>query len=383
MTPHKNSAGGSFVTDRSFPGIGRVHRASRIRHAGMFRAFDDALTEMAEHSAGRDWIRAYQRGDVEGIDLWGHYKTGKWKHGPRPETATSLLEAIEAWREDRKDEVSADTYRVRNELLTKAREVARAGATVAEFPGVLREIRSRMKHAAASFNTIRNYARAFVRDTLGKRHEIYQAIQFDIGPIKIPGHAKKKERKRHPLTPIQVQLLASKFSTVGPGGGTQRGHGHSAIAMALTGMHPKEYFLDGFTAAVTYVHVHGEKTEGRDRKVPKLYPSKLWPSEFLRLPSITNPKTFARAFRAAAKAAELTCVPLDLRRSFANWLEKADIDRTRRRMYMGHGARDVTDLYETQQLLEHLAADGKRLRAWIDQELRLAKRPQIVHGNSR
>lgn len=377
MTPHKHSAGGSFVTDRQFRGIGRVHRASGITREATYRLFDDGLTELAKEHAGREWIRAYQRLEIDGVDLWGVIKSGKWREPPRPETSKPLVEAIEAWIEDMADEVSDDTTRVRRELVTKVKEHGRAGATVAELPAVLRAVKTAMKKAAPSFNLLRNYTRAFVRDTLGTRHEIYLAIQHDIGAIKIPGHAKKKERKRHPLTPAQVQLLASKFSTVAAGGGAQEGHGYTAIAMALTGMHPKEYFVDGFDQAPTYVHVRGEKREGRDRLVPKLFPSALWPHPVLRQPTITK-HSFERAFAAARKAAKLTCSPLDLRRSFANWMESAGLDRTRRRMYLGHNPGDVTDLYETQELLQLIAVDGETLVAWINEQLRLAQRPRLV-----
>lgn len=380
MTPHKHSPGGSFIVDRSFRGIGPVHRASGITHPPTFRLFNDALTEMAEHPAGREWIRAFKRLEIEGIDLWGVYKEGKWKQGPQPATAGSLVDAITDWREDKKDEVSDDTYRVRNELITHVKAAARAGATVAELPQVLREMKRQMKSAPASFNLLRNYARAFVRDTLGTRHEIYQTVKHDIGPIVIPGHAKKKERKRHPLTPAEVLLLASKFSTTHPGGAEGApGHGYTAIAMALTGMHPKEYFGD-WDQKTNYVHVHGTKREGRDRMVPKLYPSKLWPHQVLKRPTITK-HSFERAFAAARKAAHLTCTPLDLRRSFANWMESAGVERARRRIYMGHNPGDVTDLYETQEMLKHLGDDAAKVIAWIERQL--VQRPQLVAEEGR
>lgn len=377
MTPHKHSPGGSLMLDRSFRGIGRIHRASGFTDARTFRAFNDALTEMAKDAAGREWIRALQRLQVEPLDVWAKYKKGKWREAPRPETADSAVKAITKWREDTKDQVSDDTYRVRGELITKVEAYGRAGVTVEELPTVLRAMKAGMAKAPASFNLLRNYLRAFLRDTLGTRHELYQIVKHDVGPIAIPGHAKKKERKRHPLTPAQVQLLASKFSTIAAGGGTQEGHGHCAIAMALAGMHPKEYFVNGFSVSARYVHVRGEKREGRDRKVPKLFPSKLWPHLTLKQPTITK-HSFERAFAAARKAAKLTCSPIDLRRSFSNWLEAAGIERTRRRMYMGHNPGDVTALYETQELLQHLAADGEKVRAWIDRQLE--QRPQLVRN---
>lgn len=375
MTPHKHSPGGTLMIDRSFRGIGRIHRASGIKREATFNLFNHGLTELADEPAGREWIRAFQRGDVEGVDLWGVIKTGKWRTPPRPETAGSLVDAIAAWREDTKAQVSDDTYRVRHELVTRVRVAARGGATVEELPNVLREMKRQMKDAPATFNLLRNYIRAFVRDTLGTRHELYQVIKHDIGPIVIPGHAKKKERKRHPLSPGEVLLLASKFPTKHRGGAEGApGHGHIAIGMALTGMHPKEYFGD-WSQYLTHVHVHGTKREGRDRLVPKLYPSTLWPHRMLKRPTISK-HSFERAFAAARKAAKLMCTPLDLRRSHSTWMESAGVERTLRRIIRGHGPKDVGDLYETRELQKHLADVGQLMIAWIDAQLE--QRPQLV-----
>jgi integrase len=54
----------------------------------------------------------------------------------------------------------------------------------------------------------------------------------------------------------------------------------------------------------------------------------------------------------------------DLRRSFAVWMEDAGIPRSRRKLYLGHSAGDVTGLYERRELLAWLEEDGERLRAY-------------------
>lgn len=376
MTPHKHSAGGTLMLDRSFRGIGRIHRASGFTDGRTFRAFNDALTEMAKDASGREWIRAMQRLQIEPIDVWAKYKTGKWREPPRPETAKSLVDAITKWREDKKEEVAAATYLGRNHLITQVKAAARAGATIEELPTVFRAVKHRMRKAPVSFNLIRNYLRAFLRDTVGTRHELYQVVKHDIGAIAIPGHARKKERKRHPLSPADVLLLASKFSTTHPGGAEGApGHGHLVIEMALLGTHPKEFFDDGWTQSPTYVHIHGEKRPGRDRKVPKLFPSTLWPHPVLKRPTITK-HSFERAFAAARTVAKLKCTPLDLRRSFSNWMELAQVSRSRRRIYMGHNPGDVTALYETQEMLQHIVGDGAIMRAWLDEQL--GQRPRLV-----
>lgn len=388
MTPHRNKARvkradgtievrtvGTLVVDRVLKHIGRVHKATGITNAATFRAFNNALPVMAGEPAGREWIRLFARGDIDGVALWGVYSDGRWRKAPQPALELNLVKAVEDWREETRPRVLANGTKVgvaesthlgRKHLVTQLR-AARPDATIAELPDVLREVKRRMAAAPVSFNQIRNYLRAFVRDTLGTRHELYLVLKHDILPIEIPGHAKKKERKRHPLTPAQVQLLASKFPNrrpnVHPGG-----HGYNVIQMALLGTNPKEYFVDGWTVAPTFVKIEGEKRSGRTRMVPKLFPSALWPHATLRQPTV-NEKSFDRAFREARELANLTCTPMDLRRSFMNWMEECGIERTRRRMYMGHAARDVSDLYETKELLRYIVEDGVKLRAWIDAEL--------------
>lgn len=366
------------MLDRAFPGIGRVHRASGMRNAAQFRAFNDALTLMAQEPAGRDWIRALQHGDVTPLDVYAKYRKNEWQQGPdKPILAQPLVKALADWRTNTRAEVSDDTYRVRKELVTKVALVAHHD-TVAHTAAVMARLRVLMATTPASFNLLRNYARAFLRDTVGERHPVYQDLKFDVKPIAIPQHAHVKERKRHPLTPAQVQLLASTFSTTQPGGGPgATGHGSVAIGMAITGMHPKEYW-GAWDQGPIGVHVHGTKRAGRDRMIPRLFPSMLWPHPMLKRATVTR-ASFARAFRAAATAAKLTCTPLDLRRSFANWMAACGIPENYRRIYRGHGAKSMADVYETPEFKRDLAEHGAQLVAWVNAQLvAAAAGPQLV-----
>lgn len=63
--------------------------------------------------------------------------------------------------------------------------------------------------------------------------------------------------------------------------------------------------------------------------------------------------------------ASVALTPDDLRRTSSKWLELSGIPRTRRRMYMGHGAKDVTDLYERSEVTNYLVEDAKKLRAFL------------------
>jgi hypothetical protein len=48
-------------------------------------------------------------------------------------------------------------------------------------------------------------------------------------------------------------------------------------------------------------------------------------------------------------------------------MEEAGVPRTRRRLYLGHGAKDVTDLYEVHDVTAFLAEDAARLGEYLDE----------------
>lgn len=55
-------------------------------------------------------------------------------------------------------------------------------------------------------------------------------------------------------------------------------------------------------------------------------------------------------------------------------MEEAGIPRTRRRLYMGHGAKDVTDLYERHDVMAFLLEDRDRLAKFLNEESTLSLR---------
>jgi hypothetical protein len=82
-----------------------------------------------------------------------------------------------------------------------------------------------------------------------------------------------------------------------------------------------------------------------------------------RVLPIRRPERGYQVFRIAlGEASGETVEPYDCRRGYATWLEAAGIPRTRWRLYLGHGATTVTDLYERHQVDAFLAEDAERLR---------------------
>jgi len=119
-----------------------------------------------------------------------------------------------------------------------------------------------------------------------------------------------------------------------------------------------------FTVERDRVRIHGTKTRGAERVVPRI--SGNHPGQ--------PPALSYRAFREAlAEASDGQMTPYDLRRTYATWLEAAGIPRTRRRLYLGHGNQDVTDIYEWHEVTKFLEEDAEKLRAYLGEGLAAAK----------
>jgi hypothetical protein len=78
---------------------------------------------------------------------------------------------------------------------------------------------------------------------------------------------------------------------------------------------------------------------------------------------IERPTCTRRDLSTALTALQLESY--DARRAYAHWLEEAGIPRARRKLYLGHGRRDVTDDYEMGELGRYLQEDGRALRAYV------------------
>ena len=121
-----------------------------------------------------------------------------------------------------------------------------------------------------------------------------------------------------------------------------------AVSLFLTGMNPKEYYIDGWTVHADRVVIHGQKTNTRERPVP--------------LVQAPTPPHFDRPL-LLYKAVKDLFTPYSLRRSYARMLEiDARIPRTRRKCYIGHDRLDELDGYEAHEVAAYLVEDAQRIR---------------------
>lgn len=325
--------------DRTFRGVGRIKKATGTSNKAVQRKMSKMLTAL--HDDGRlDILRAIRDGDVSMLEVYDAYQRKTLAALPVGGTARSLVEAFRDWRDGLRvpDDYSADHVRTMETTLRHLTG-ARPKAMLADLPAVLEQLRDTLgKRAPRSFNLTRSHCMAFVRATLKRSHPLW---------LGVAAVERRKVKPTKPKRPLSVEQMRNYF----PSPATDK---LDAIAwtMATTGMHAKELWGKWETRAAS-VLVLGTKRRGRRREVPLV----LAPAT----PAMHS-QNFAKGLRIRTNKG---CTPYDFRRTYANWLEAAGIPRTRRRLYLGHGAKDVTDLYEVHEVQQFLTEDAEKLRAFV------------------
>jgi len=344
---HRINNRGTLRLDVRTP-IGRIARVSGSSHLPTVNKITAMLKEFgAQEPLRLGLLRDIRDGKLDPLIVYEAYVARRLDQLPTAETMSSLRESLDAWLptadcgdKQREAHKTAINY-------VKAR--GRASATVADLPGIARHIKltlAKDSHAA-QFNRVRSSLQRYLRDTLGRRHELYQAVS-DIEPL-----AETKLRKNNPQSVAQIMELARTIAA---------DHVGALWGMALTGMGPSEFF-DGWKIAGAGVYVPGTKRKARDRTVPLVLGDRFTGAKG---PNGRAPEWKARLFAETLKTASGGKVqPYDLRRTYATWMEEAQIPRTRRRQYMGHSTGDVTDIYETHEVDRYLSDDAAKLENFV------------------
>lgn len=342
MTPQ------SLIIDRHFKGVGRIKRAVDSTNPDIRRRYNEMLTALRA-DARIDILRAIRDGVLSLPEAYDAYRRRQLDQLATGETAKALLPAYDAWREALRvpDDVSAKHHvslgTSRNYLAgVKLRGTPKP--RVADLPRVVTELRVSLgaKHPR-SFNLARAAVLAFLRQTLTRAHPLWLSVAA-IEPRKV-----RRSREGRPLSPAQLRNWFPHPDT----------DPTDAIAwgMAVTGMGEKEYWGE-WSVESDRVRIRGTKRAGRDRVVP-----------LVRAPAVPtiHSRTFTDKLR---ERTDRSIQPYDLRRTYAHWMEEAGVPRTRRKLYMGHGAGDVTGIYELHEVAQFVAEDGSKLRRFIEKSHR-------------
>lgn len=220
---------------------------------------------------------------------------------------------------------------------------SRREAKLSELPALLLEYRQRCVTANTprAFNYARAGAQALLRDIIGRRHALYLRIA-DLQPMR------EAKQGRKGLTLADAGQVRDQLRASSPNGA------RIWWAMCWTGMGPTE-FWGGWTVDADRVVIRGTKRPGRR-----------WGTEGRAVPLVITPtRPEVTAQQLARLLRPLGVAPRQARNSFARWMEDAGIPRTRRKLYLGHGVKDITDGYERHEIAAFLADDAGKLRALL------------------
>jgi hypothetical protein len=350
---HTSNGRGSLLIERSFPApIGKLRMASGAYDQKGLKDINDMLTAFARNVPPRwDILQAIKAKRVTLMHALSLWRTNKLQEVPLADVLPRLKGEHERW--SRGLEVS-EAYK--NQIASTFRQLSRLGpeATVGDLPALLQARREECQEndSRVAFNRGKAHVQAFVRDTLGDDHALYRAV------TKVPALRVDSEPSRRAQQPAALAELLQRLPDV---------HRRIAWSLAVSGMRPKEYFPKPphgqvWKVLADRVQVGRSKTDAGRRDIP------LWVPELPMVPERSRDAFEGMWSRRIGDALDI----YDLRRSFLVWMEDAGISRSRRKLYAGHSAGDVTDLYERRELDAWLADDAARLKAHVGEVVRRA-----------
>lgn len=318
---------------RRFRGLGELRIASGTSDSRLVKLLDAMLLTL--FNTGRlDILRAIKARRLRPLEVWEQYRAGKVDNLPSEAAFKPLGATWERWAPALKA-----TPAHRRDVGNYGKRLAKlAGkmATVRELPAALLAFRVQCDSKPVTFNRARAAAQAFLRDTVGRRSDVYGQV-VEIGTLKAGSR--------------KVMGGLSPQEAIGVARALPRSLAGQWLAMCVSGMGPGE--LEGaWEPEGDGLRIHGTKRESRDRLVPWLL-------------EIPRPRHQAATLRKALRKHQKGLTPYVGRRTFAHWMEEAGIPRARRRLYMGHAAGDVTDLYEGHDVKRFLPEDAGRLRTYL------------------
>jgi len=352
--PYQRSKTSPFVIDRRFGGVGRIRLPSGTTDEKTFRRIDAMCVEL--YNRGRiDLLRAIKqfgssrgRSGLAPMVVFAAFCNEGLSALPSPEGLAPLVQSMLDFID------SHDCSIVHKQTMRSCvRHIARVGnshSPISDLPEIVGQLRIGMRDKPAMFNRLRATALAFTRARFKKHHPLWNDIA-GVDPLAI-----KNRRPHYPKSPDELKTITARMDPA---------YSEMAWSMASTGMGPKEYIEGKWEIQGDRVAIHGTKREGRERFVP-----------LIKGVPLVRPTGNLKAFRLALGSADFGRMGVyDLRRSYATWLEACGVPRTRMRMYMGHGARDVTDVYLWQEVKQFIADDSLRLSRYVNPEANVVHEP--------
>jgi integrase len=369
-----------------FPGVGRIVRYSGTTHAGTFKRINAMLSSL--YALGDlDTLVMVRDGVHAPLTVLNAWERGKLDTLRRT-NAAPLVATL--WKFHQTHE-AGKSYR--DDLATSIRHVERVKgssvATVTQLPALLRGMKDDFRDRPVAFNRMRAHLLAFASEHAGQMSPLWTEIHR-VQRFKKAEGTRVRKLKRRPLTVAELDLVCQAFTDHVVHGG-RKGAGNKgklverrvirasdlarmARTMATTGMRPAEYWERSgarwTVLAGEYTFVEGTKTAAARRPTFTL--------EYPTVRPVCGEQFFRRAFaEATTKALREGLDCYSLRRTFAKLCEDAGVVESRRKAYLGHGPKTVTDLYLRTNVLPFVAEDAAKVEAWIAAERERAKRPAL------
>jgi hypothetical protein len=330
MTPHRSNNRGTLLIDRQFPMVGRIRRASGTTSPRVLRSLN-AMLDGFRDQGRRDLLESIRDGQFSPLYAFSWFREGRVDRIPAADVLAPLRATWDAWIGNLKASPSHKA---------SLRKTGRALGLREDH--ILNDLPSRLsayRETAPphSSNQARVHAQAFLRDTLGKSHRLWVAVK-DMAPAKKPKTVPRPIPSVDEIRRLVVQLGERA--------------GEAAWSLFAMGMIPKEYWTDGWEEMPDRIRSHGQKRTGRTRDIP-------------RWTKVVQPPLGFSTFRKKLRlVTEGRWRPTDFRRAFARSLEEADIMESHRKCYLGHGARNMTQLYTMGEVSGQLDGDAEKLRAY-------------------
>lgn len=345
---HRFNKRGSFVIDKRFKGIGRIRRASGTSDGKTFRDIQSMLKQL--YDAPRHQIlREIRDGILSPMEVYGYWTEGRLDHLPSAVTLRTVIPTIPDWIETH--QVTPYTKQNYKNQIKRFCDFTKPDLPIQDIPKALKRYK---KHCVKqgierTFNACRTVMLAYFNRNHGKSHTLWKQVS-DIRQLTIV----PKRQAPHLTVEETLQLtehLPEPYANI-------------VKAMVTAGMSWKEVTGE-WSCEKDRVVIKGTKTASRDRVVPLIQ-------------KIHKPTRASSAFRKQLKKVRPDISPYSFRRTYAHWMELAQIPRSRRRMYLGHsGPKDTTDIYERHEVEAFLEKDGRKLRNWIlQQQVELRRTPK-------
>jgi hypothetical protein len=302
-------------------------------------------------------LRAIQNGDLKLLSALVLWQEGRLDlaeaHGDK--------KILKHWRDYINTEIRREVTRRNRLVIVAALEnhgFISGKNVLSELPSLLRKIHVHYKTQKqfVMFNTVRIELLLFLKKGLGLEDDSTLVLEIK----KIPRLDVLEKRKHHPfLSPRDCRAFCSDVQSRKSVHAEQ--YVETILFLCLHGLRPTELEKIEIDPSTKHLKVTGTKNKNADRIVPLV----VRPDELPARPPKID--TLNKLFERMGSPVRVR----DFRRTYSRWTKESGISYLHYKVYLGHGNRSVTELYqEADPDQRALDEDADKLREWFEAELK-------------